>query len=248
VHRLLDVPTGWNVTRRQLAALGVPPATRTFQPISYARLVDEVVEQAGQCGFEVTSSRFATARLGNQMFGLLTCASPGRDPALVLGLRHAYDHSLGTGLLVGHEVPTLRTCSFTDEAGLHRRQSPQAALDFEAIVRGLLGQVVALRERMERDIARMKARALSDMEAHHVVLTAVEQGIIPLRQVQPILGLRRDPPHAELCDDTAWSLFNVVSMVMKRRAPRVQMETTLALTRLFREAGLAGSVPRGTAR
>jgi hypothetical protein len=49
-----------------------------------------------------------------------------------------------------------------------------------------------------------------------------------------VIEVWEEPKHEEFAARTAWSLFNAFTEVQKDAGPRVQMESTLKLSALFR--------------
>lgn len=94
---------GWEAARSDLAAVPVPEPTDSYHPVPYRRFVEEVELHIPRFGLTVTSSQFALAREGRQMFGVLTCANgkPDADYGVAIGVRNSYDRSLAVGLTLG---------------------------------------------------------------------------------------------------------------------------------------------------
>ena len=87
---------GWDATFGDLASVVVPEATESYVPVPYPRLVEELKLHIPRFGLSVTGERYALARDGNQLFGVLSCrnGTPAQDYCLAIGLRSSYDRSL----------------------------------------------------------------------------------------------------------------------------------------------------------
>ena len=73
--RLMVHCGGSRVERRELAGLGTPAPTATWQPIPHATLLTEVEGALGRNGLRVIGEEHAVAREGDRYFGLLQVAN-----------------------------------------------------------------------------------------------------------------------------------------------------------------------------
>ena len=83
---------GWEATPADLACVPVPEDTDTWKAVPYPRLIEEVKLHIPRFGLAVEDERYALARDGNQMFGVLTCQNGHvSDWGLAIGIRSSYD-------------------------------------------------------------------------------------------------------------------------------------------------------------
>ena len=96
---------GWEATSADLACIPVPEATESYVPVPYSRLVEELKLHIPRFGLTIEDERYALARDGNQMFGVLTCRN-GRtaDWGLAIGIRSSYNRSLAVELVAGSRL------------------------------------------------------------------------------------------------------------------------------------------------
>jgi hypothetical protein len=99
----------------------------------------------------------------------------------------------------------------------------------------LLSQVSSLQQRQDTEIARMKALVLEPRDADYLLVESVKQGVLPASNLPKVVEAWENPKYPPFEPRTAWSLYNAFSEVEKSRSPRLQMQNTLALSRLFRE-------------
>ncbi len=227
---------GWAATKADLAAVPVPESTQSYHPVPYRRFVEEVELHVPRFGLEVRSAQFALAREGGQMFGVLTCGNgtPDRDYALCVGVRNSYDRSLAVGLTVGSRVFCCDNLAFSGEVTMHRKHTVNVFRDLPDLIYRMLGQVAAMRERTDGEIAAMKARELEPVGAHHLMIEAIRSNVLPASRLPKVLEAWEEPQHEEFTPRTAWSLFNGFTEVLKATPPRAQMEDSLRLSSLFR--------------
>lgn len=96
---------GWDATPAHLASVPVPDSTDSYVPVPYGRLVEELKLHIPRFGLTVEDERYALARDGNQLFGVLTCRNGHTaDWGLAIGLRSSYDRSLSVQLVAGSRL------------------------------------------------------------------------------------------------------------------------------------------------
>jgi len=232
---------GWEATKADLAAVPVPESTASYHPVPYARFVEEVELHVPRFGLEVRSAAFALAREGGQMFGVLTCVNgkPTADYALAIGVRNSYDRSLSVGLVAGTRVFCCDNLAFSGEVTMSRKHTANVFRDLPDLIYRMLGQVSSLRDRIEGEVAAMKALALQPVQAHHLMVEAIRAHVLPASRLPKVIEAWEEPRHKEFAPRTAWSLFNAFTEVARVSPPRAQMEGSLRLSALFRrEQGL----------
>ncbi len=187
-------------------------------------------------GLRIDREEFALAHGGQQMFGVLTCTNGhgARDYALAIGLRSSYDRSLAVGATFGSRCFVCDNLAFTGEVSMSRRHTSMVFRDLPDLIYRMLGQVSSMRERMDAEIAGMKALELPAAHAHHLMVEAIRAQVLPASRLPKVIEAWEEPQHEEFTPRTAWSLFNAFTEVQKTNAPRAQMEGSLRLSALFR--------------
>ncbi len=227
---------GWDASLADLASVPVPEHTESYIAVPYPRLLEEVKLQIPRFGLKVHDERFALARDGNQMFGVLSCTNGHvADWCLAIGIRSSYDRSLAVGLVAGSHVFVCDNLSFHGETEFTRKHTVHVFRDLPDMVYKLLSGVSAMQSRIAAEIEAMKSRWVDDTTAHHLMVLSVRRNALPVSKIPKVIevwdgSLPDDPPR------TAWNLYNAFTSVQKTRSPREQMEGTLRLTQIFREA------------
>lgn len=228
---------GWEATKADLASVPVPEETDSYCPVPFGRFVEEVELHIPRFGLRITEERFALARNGEQMFGVLTCANGNshNDYALAIGLRNSYDRSLSVGLVAGSVVFCCDNLAFSGEARMARKHTANVFRDLPDLIYRMLSKVSSMQSRIHEEIAAMKARELTLEMADHLMVEAVRKNVLPASHLPKVLDAWEKPEHEEFAPRTAWSLYNAFSEVQRSRSPRAQMDGTLRLTQIFRE-------------
>jgi hypothetical protein len=227
---------GWEATKADLASVPVPESTESYHPVPYGRFIEEVELHVPRFGLQVESSAFALAREGSQMFGVLTCVNgtPSKDHGLAIGIRNSYDRSLSVGLVAGTRVFCCDNLAFSGEVKMQRKHTVHVFRDLPDLIYRMLSQVSLMRERIDKEIVRMKAEVLGPHRAHHLMVEAVRANVLPASRLPKVIEAWEKPAHEEFASRTAWSLFNAFTEIQKTSGPRMQMEGSLRLSQLFR--------------
>ena len=227
---------GWDSTAADLASVNVPEPTDSYVPVPYGRLVEEVKLHIPRFGIKVTEERYALAREGSQMFGVLSCQNGhgAADWCLAIGIRSSYDRSLAVGLVAGSHVFVCDNLAFHGESGISRKHTVHVFRDLPDLIYRMLSQVTVLKARTDEEIAGMKVLPVTPERAHHVMVEAIQAGVTPASRLPKVIEAWEKPRHENFAPRTAWSLFNAFTEVLKDGAPRQQMEGSLRLSALFR--------------
>ncbi len=229
---------GWSAGIQDLASVPLPQPTESYVPVPYSRLIEEVKLQMPRFGLAVSREEYGLAREGRQMFGVLSCRNgrPDLDYCLAIGLRSSYDRTLSVGLVAGSRVFCCDNLAFSGEVQAARKHTVNVLRDLPDMVYRMLTQISTQRSRIDSEIEAMKRCALTTGEADHLIVDAIRRRVIKSIRVAEVLREWDAPQHPEFQGRTAWSLFNAFTEALKSSGPRAQMDQSLRLSSLFREA------------
>lgn len=228
---------GWDAEIADLAAVPVPDDTDTWKAVPYGRLLEEVKLHIPRFNLAVEDERYALARDGAQMFGVLTCRNgASADWGLAIGIRSSYDRSLAVDLVAGSRVFVCDNLAFHGESQMTRKHTLNVFRDLPDLIYRMLSSVAAMQQRMNDEIEVMKGTRLSPGQAHHVMVLAVRKNAIPASRLPKVIAAFDDLDTSDFDPNTAWSLFNAFTGVIGTQSPSLQMDNTLRLTGVFREA------------
>jgi len=228
---------GWSATLADLAAVPVPDPTDSYVPVPYPRLIEEIKLHVPRFDLRILQEEYALARDGQQMFGVLTCANgkPAAGYSLAIAARSSYDRSVAVGIAAsGVKVTVCDNLAFFGEITAHRKHTVHVFRDLPDLIYRMLSQVSSMRDRIDAEIAGMKAEVLGPHRAHHLMVEAVRSNVLPASRLPKVIEAWEEPRHEEFSQRNAWSLFNAFTEVQKAAAPRAQVEGSLRLSSLFR--------------
>lgn len=237
MNQLLVHAGGWEATKADLAAVPVPAADGTYVPVPYTRFVEEIELHVPRFGLTITDARFALAREGRQMFGVLTCTNcrPNGEYGLAIGLRNSYDRSLAVGLVAGSRVFCCDNLAFSGEVSMARKHTANVFRDLPDLIYRMLSEVSSMRERMDAEITHFKGVQVDFPDFAEILVRACMRDAMPFSYLPKVIEAWDKRERPEFKEPNAWSLLNVCTEVMKSRSARAQMEGSLRLTEVFRE-------------
>lgn len=240
--RLMVHCGGREVAREELAEVGTPAPTATWQPVPHATLLGEVEGALARNGLRVTAEQHALARDGDRYFGLMQVENgqgPG-DHAWILGLRNSHDQSFPAGLVVGSRVFVCDNLAFSGEIVLARKHTRWILRDLPGLVLGGVGQLGGCWHWQEERYAAYRSTLISDAAAHDLVIRALDVRAITATQVPEVVREWRRPEHLEFRRRSAWSLFNAFTHAARGNSVWQLARRTQALHGVFdAQCGLA---------
>lgn len=216
---------GQAVDAAALAAVATPDPTQSWHPIPHAMLVDRVKDTLVGRGIKVVGEAHGLARDGARYFGLLQVAGgdgasalDGNDYGLIVGVRNSHDQTFPAALALGSGVFVCDNLAFSGEVKLARKHTRYIERDLTGLVDRAVGLLGDHRRGQDLRIAAYKTEDLTDIQAHDILVHALDAGVIGACQLPRVLAEWRAPKHPEFEPRTAWSLFNGFTEIIKGNA------------------------------
>jgi hypothetical protein len=218
-------------TKEEVFAVPPPTATESYVPLSYESFVTRIEKQLLAEDVKVKDERFALAKDGQRMFGLMVLELPGLaiiDHACVLGFRNSYDKSCSTGICVGATVFVCDNLSFSgSEVTFHRKHTTNLLRDLSWIITETISKLPARFAVQSECFRRYKELELSDKDAHNLVIRLYDSRAINVTEIPGVLKEWREPRHSEFLEagKSGWRLFNAVTEIIKGDLWRLPSKT-----------------------
>jgi hypothetical protein len=221
------------VTRKQLALVETPTATRSFKPVPHIELIETLQRVLTLNNITIRKEQFALRRDGATLFGVLQLAyQDTQDGMAALGLRTSNNRTMSIQICAGLSVFVCDNMVFRGDlialnrkhtAGLHlRTEINHAILRFQDHFGRLTGE-----------ISNLKERTLADPDAKAILHDVFVQGILPIRLLPEASNLYFEPFVDEFKPRTAWSLHNAFTAVAKEMPITTRMPAIQELGRYF---------------
>ncbi len=202
------------VSRESLASTATPAATATHHPIAHNTLLDRVCSLIENSGWNVASEAHALSHNGNRYFGLLELQS-ANDHGLVIGIRNSHDKTFPAALALGSKIFVCDNLSFSGDVKIARKHTRFIVRDLPRVVASAFHGLTDYRRLQDRRFDAYRNRELSTVEAHDLIVKAIDVQAVVASDVPAVLKQWRSPNHPEFRERTAWSLFNAFTDVYK---------------------------------
>jgi len=192
----------------------------------------------------IEEERFALRRDGSVLFGVLQLAN-GETPdgRAALGLRTANNKTMSIQICAGLSVFVCDNLVFRgDMIALRRKHTSGLNLKVE-----LAGAILRFQEhfgRLAGEVARLKDRALADIQAKAMIHDAFAEGLMPVRFLPEVSRAYFEPVLPDFTPRTAWSLHNAFTGVAKAMPMTTRMAATQALGKFFGMSAGGDESPR----
>lgn len=224
-------------TLSEIAAVEVPPATRTWFPVSHVTVINRVKESLALAGFNVQKEQYGLYPGGRRMFGVLDLATElGAGTTLAVGVRNSIDKTFPMGMCAGNRVFVCDNLAFSSEILVTRKHTLNGERRYGEAIAEAVTHLGAFQVNERRRIESFRRTVLEPHLADHLILTAFEQGMLPPRQLLSILAQWRSPEFDWGPLGTAWHLYNAFTQPMQRgnvTNPARFTRQTMALMRLI---------------
>lgn len=210
------------VTREDLMKVACPEPSGRHFPVPHARLVQACEASLSEAGFLIRTADFALDKGDQRLFATYTLASEvTRDAVLAVALRSSLNRSLPLGLVAGTQVLCCSNLQFRSDIlsvrRLHTRHGEKRFLS--DIATAIKTNLPAFRDVEARRILAMQQAFVTDQMACHALLTALDQGIIGIRQLEKVWGEWKAPSYVdfERQGKTQWTLLQAFTTCMTER-------------------------------
>jgi len=208
---------GEAVTRETLAAVPVPQATATHNPIPYPKIIDHVYERIDTLlGVEVKTESYGLAHKGQQMFAILTLNSEQLAFDACIGLRQSLNKSLALGYVGGARVFVCDNLAFNGATARYvRRNTKNCWRDFTVMLDEALMATWADFDAMCGDFQVLEAIDCDTQRGYELLGRFVGEGNVPWSQARKAMLAWQTPPHQEFAARNLYTLYQAVTEALK---------------------------------
>lgn len=209
---------GREVSREELALLPCPERTKTWAPVSHARVLDTALVTLQEAGYVVAKARYGVSGDNGRFFGTLdlaTTLTPNGSVTLAVGIRNSIDKTFPMGFCAGSRVFVCDNLAFRSDLMVRRKHSPNGVAHFNADIANAVMNLSSFKEAEVARIEAMSQATMPDERADSLILrAATDRGIIPIRLISQVVREWNEPRHEMFQPRTAWSLFNAFTAAM----------------------------------
>jgi len=223
------------VTRADLAAVVLPPATRSYKPVAYLKAIDFVQEAiADQLALPVLGETFGLNKAGDQMFAEIRVDTGSNEHALSFGLRQSLNKAFALGFCAGVGIMVCDNLCFSGDAfTVMRKNTTNVWENFTEIVWRKVADSLGHYKSMANDIDRLKATPCSRRRAHAYLGVMRGEGLLSATQATVAHGDVNVDRHDAFNVDTLWRPYNAVTEALKKSTPENLIGNTTAAHGFF---------------
>lgn len=221
------------VEREALELVPTPTGTHSWTPVGHFELLTQVEKALSSRNLSVVSEAHGITKDGNRYFGVLQVSNQALgdqpDYGYCVGLRNSHDKRFPASLCVGSSVFVCDNLSFSSEVTCFRRHTVYVKRDLPNLTARAVAQLSDKWSDQQTRFDTYKKHELSNVQAHDLLVRALDVRAITTTQIPNILTEWRSPRHPEFVEagPTAWRFFNAVTETSKNAgvwalAPRTQ--------------------------
>ena len=124
--------TNLRVSEAEVRAVEEPEFTKTWHPVSHAKVIDALDIAADKHGLAVKSKNYTLAGDGNKMFGSWNIDSGHSDRDWCFGFRNGLDKSMALGMTAGTNILVCANMCFSGDYIAFRKHT--SGLDMDHLV------------------------------------------------------------------------------------------------------------------
>ena len=209
------------VSRTELANYHAPPSTDSWFPVKHADVLAKVGDTLVASGYRIVREQLGVGRDGHRFFGVLDLDStlvPG--VTLAVGVRNSTDKSFPLGFAAGNRVFVCDNLAFRAELLVKRKHSRYGEMRFANAIAGAVSQLRSFQDVETQRIRRMQQSNLSEAQASHLVLKALDQGIVSAPVIPRIWKEILNPSFDYGPELSLWTVLQAFTTVLGERAKR----------------------------
>lgn len=228
------------VKRNDLKRVPLPPSTATFSPVAHAALLDVIEKQLGEAGFTIKDETIFLVKDG----AIMTCrwtlqhqrehGNGSHAPLVVVFNGNDHKHALRVGLGSMALVCSNGMVSAEKTFALVHREHCNEKLP--NLVADLLHEHRNWHRNLMHFLERLRKYPVSREQVNDILVTAMEQDVIPSSHIKKVLDLYLHPSYPEYGEGTLYTLHSAFTEVIRSYNPVLMAQKTMALQEILSEA------------
>jgi hypothetical protein len=209
---------GATIEREDLYRQSTPDPSGRWCPIAHGALVDQVRRGLDNAGMRVLNEAHALNAGGAQYFGLMQVSiddTENDEWGTVVGVRNSHDKRFPAALAMGSQIFVCDNLAFNGQVVLARRHTTHIMRDLPQLATRAVGKLRDLAIHTATRSVGYKEHGLNNVEAHDLIIRALDSGAITTTMVPKVLEQWRAPSHPEFRDRNLWSLYNAFTETLK---------------------------------
>lgn len=227
-------------TREEIAAVAIPTATETYNPMShidFISMTEEAIEKKfGRGNYELEET-FGLTEEGARLFGTISIRLDSEDYGILWALRNALDKTMTVAIAAGTHHFVCSNMTFSTNGIIYaRKHTPNVVIDMADKIREAIDFGPNLHEDLTGRWEKMKGMPLSlDRGFEHLGLARGHKVLTP-NQHSVAISEWESPRHQEFEERNVFALYQAFTEAAKKGAPELIMSRYPKIDAFFREA------------
>jgi len=176
------------VSMDELVEIPAPEPTKSWFPVPHHRVLDSVQCALHEAGFAVKRMDLGVSENGHKFFGVIDLASTIIEGvSLAVGVRNSTDKSLPAGIAAGERVLVCDNLAFAATIVIMRKHTRRILDELDDRIISGISKLAAFQQASAARIRRLQETSVNDAQAHDLLIRAVDQNCIGLRELPKVL-------------------------------------------------------------
>jgi len=225
---------GKNVSKDSVFSVPTPERTASHVPVAHHAFLEEVTRGFQALGYTLTKEKYALARNGNRMFGVMDFTDPAMPDGMgiAVGLRNAHDKSMSLGVCAGTRVFVCDNLAFSGDVVCYRKHT--AKIDVNVVVKDALAGVISQSIAEAMWMSRLKEVEFTLERSKAILVDAYRKKACNQRQLNKLMDRIYGDQGMDLGTyKTGWCVYQSFTDVYKGDAPGHILKQCRALNSVF---------------
>lgn len=228
----------WRVPKRRLFSYPIPPATRTYKPVSHRELAEATKEAIVEAGFTIESEEYSAARDGKVANARYVLNEGVAGMQLELGWQNSYDKTLSVKFAMGTRIMICENGCVTGNFGAFAKKHMGNVREYtkDTIKEAIVNAPTVLNEIESQKFAMINAIIGKDKQRELVARLFFDEDLIGSTQLNTIKSEFKSPTYDYGGLHSIWEVYQYVTYSMKDIHPRLWMDNHVKVHEFFKNA------------
>jgi len=222
---------GHQVSYDDLALIKTPKPEGIWHPIPHELIYQTMTDALVETGYKIMQVIHATSSSDKNYFGLMQVNADYLDTdeyGLVIGFRNSHSKAFSASMVAGAQVFVCDNLAFSGEINFKHKHTTNVMDKLPGLFRQGVSQLNSMYVNQEIRYEAYKEHELEDMRVEKLVCNMYREKLVSTQEIGKIIDIYDSPTHEEYGENTAWTLFNATTEVVKGKLGRLP-KTTMGL-------------------
>lgn len=215
----------------ELQLIKTPEPEGIWHPLDHTIVFQTMMDALTSAKYKVMQAVHAVSKKGNNYFGLAQVNADYLDTdeyGLVVGFRNSHSKEFSASMVAGAQVFVCDNLAFSGEISLKHKHTTSIMDKLPFLFQQGVSQLNTMYLNQENRYEAYKEHQLEDMRAEKLIANMYRNNLITTQEIGKVIDVYDTPPHEEYGKDSAWTLFNATTEVVKGKLARLP-KTTMGL-------------------